>query len=328
MKTIRYIALLLPLLLIMQSAIIAGVAASGIEQVDAKIMAQQVPWGISRVNAPTASAQVDETGIIVAVIDTGLDLNHEDLQGRFAWGYSWYRQGARSFWIFSPWITRAECTATNPGPCNDDHGHGTHVSGTIAAQDNNLGVLGVAPDVSLYVFKALASDGSGSYTAIAEAIVKATEGPDGVAGTTDDADVISMSLGGSSGNSALQNAVNFALSNGVVIVAATGNDGASSPSYPAAYSGVIKVGAVDSSNAIASWSNRGETILAPGVGVLSSTPGNSYDSWSGTSMATPHVAAIAALACAAHPGYSNAQIRQLVEGSADSYGVADANAVV
>ncbi len=301
---------------------------------DATIMAlgpgtpQSVPWGITRINAEAAASQVDESNVIVAIIDTGLDTDHEDLNGKFLWGYSWYRQGARSFFIWAPRITRAECTISNPAPCNDDHGHGTHVAGTVAAQDNSVGVVGVAPQVGLYVFKALASDGSGSYTAISEAIIKATEGPDGIAGTADDADVISMSLGGPSGNSQLQNAVNFALNNGVVVVAATGNDGASSPSYPAAYPGVIKVGAVDSNDNIASWSNRGETILAPGVSVLSTLPGSQYDSWSGTSMATPHVAGVAALAIAAHPTYTNTQIRNLVEGSADAAGIVNALAVV
>ncbi len=288
---------------------------------------QEIPWGISRINADQAQQQVDESGVIVAIIDTGMDMNHEDLQGRFLWGYSYYAQGAAGFWFWPAPITEAECTQADPSPCNDDQGHGTHVAGTIAAQDNDVGVLGVAPDVGFYILKALASDGSGSYTAIAGAIRKATEGPDGVAGTADDADVISMSLGGSQGSPELESAINYALSNGVVVVAATGNDGASSPSYPAAYPGVIKVGAIDSNNNIASFSNRGETILAPGVDVKSTVPGG-YDVYSGTSMATPHVSGVVALAIAAHPDYSADQIRALVEGSADSYGVVDALAVV
>ncbi len=110
-------------------------------------------------------------------------------------------------------------------------------------------------------------------------------------------------------------------------MAATGNDGAASPSYPAAYPGVIKVGAVDSNDNVASFSNRGETILAPGVDVYSTIPGG-YDTFSGTSMATPHVAGVVALAIAAHPTYSADQIRALVEGSADSAGIVNALAVV
>lgn len=280
---------------------------------------QQVPWGISRINAQEAAALVDESGVIVAIIDTGLDFSHPDLAGKFLWGWSFYK-GNRA--------VSKECTPSDPSPCKDGNGHGTHVAGTIAALDNSIGVVGVAPDVSLYIFKGLSDRGSGSYSAIAQSIIKATDGPDGVPGTADDADVISMSLGGPSGTAELENAVNYALSYGVVIVAATGNDGASSPSYPAAYPGVIKVGAVDINNNIPWWSNRGETILAPGVDVLSTWTGGGYNTISGTSMATPHVSGVVALAWAAHPNYSNTQIRNLVEGSADQYGVVNALAVV
>ncbi len=116
--------------------------------------------------------------------------------------------------------------------------------------------------------------------------------------------------------------------NVVVVVPATGDDGASSLSYPAAYFVVKKVDVTDINDNIASWSNRGETILAPGVSILSTLPGSKYDSWSGTSMATPHVSGVAALAIAAHPTYINNQIRALVEGSADSAGVVNALAVI
>ncbi len=289
---------------------------------------QEIPWGISRINADTAQTQVDETGVNVAIIDTGLDMDHEDLGGLFVWGYSYYEQGASGGWFGSAPIVEAECTTANPNPCNDDNNHGTHVAGTIAAQDNTVGVLGVAPDVNLYIFKALDSDGSGAYSAIAGSITKATDGPDGVAGTADDADVISMSLGGSSGTVELENAINYALNNGVVVVAATGNDGASTPSYPAAYPGVIKVGAIDVNNNIASFSNRGEDLFAPGVDVLSSISTGGYDRYDGTSMATPHVAGVVALAWAAHPTYTADQIKQLVISSQDSFGVVDASAVV
>ncbi len=281
---------------------------------------QSIPWGISRINADTAQQTVDESGVKVAILDTGLDFAHEDLQGLFVWGFSWYK-GNRA-------VSATECTPGNTRACEDGQGHGTHVAGTIAAQDNAVGVLGVAPQVSLYILKVLSDRGSGTYTAISEGIITATNGPDGVAGTADDADVISMSLGGSVGTAELETAVNYALNNGVVIVAATGNDGASSPSYPAAYPGVLKVGAMDSSNNIASFSNRGEDIFAPGVDVLSSTPGNNYESWAGTSMATPHVSGVVALAIAAHPGFSSTQIFNLVVGSADAYGMVNAAAVV
>ncbi len=281
---------------------------------------QTIPWGISRINADTAQTAVDETGVNVAVLDTGIDVTHEDLQGLFKWGYSFYL-GNRE-------ISGTECTVDDPSPCDDGHGHGTHVTGTIAAQDNAVGVLGVAVQVNIYSIKVLSDRGSGSYSAIANGLIIATNGPDGVVGTADDADVISMSLGGPSSTTELEAAVNYALDNGVVLVAATGNDGADSPSYPAAYPGVLKVGAIDIDNNIASFSNRGEDVFAPGVDVLSTLPGNDYASWSGTSMATPHVSGVVALAIAAHPTYTSTQIFDLVVGSVDSYKVVDASAVV
>ncbi|MCE7734948.1 MAG: S8 family peptidase [Candidatus Heimdallarchaeota archaeon] len=281
---------------------------------------QTIPWGISRVNGDTAQTTVDESGVNVAILDTGIDVTHEDLQGVFVWGYSFYLKNRE--------ISGAECTIADPSPCNDGHGHGTHVTGTVAAQNNEVGVLGVAPDVDIYTIKVLSDRGSGTYSAISNGIIIATNGPDGLLGTSDDANVISMSLGGSSGTAELEAAINYALDNGVVIVAATGNDGADSPSYPAAYPGVMKIGAIDSDNVIASFSNRGEDVFAPGVDVLSTTPGNSYASWAGTSMATPHAAGVVALAWASHPTYTNQQIFNLVVGTTDSYDVVDASQVV
>jgi subtilisin family serine protease len=268
--------------------------------------AQTTPWGITRVNALPAAALVDESSVKVAIVDTGMDLDHPDLGAFYVWGYDY---------------------VNNDAVPEDDNGHGTHCAGTIAGINNAIGVVGVS-QVKLYICKALNSRGSGTYTQIANAIIGATKGPDGVAGTTDDADVISMSLGGPSTTVELENAVNFALNYGVVVVAATGNEGAAVPSYPAAYPGVIKVGATDSTDAVASFTNQGWTILAPGVSVLSTYLAANYATMSGTSMATPHVAGVCALAWAAHPNYTNIQIRLLVEGSGDAKGIVNALAVV
>lgn len=273
---------------------------------DDEPIAQTVPWGIDRVNAIEAAGMVNMIGIDVAILDTGMDLDHPDLAARYVWGYDLVNDDSLP---------------------DDDAGHGTHCAGTIAGIDNDIGVIGVAPEVDLYIIKVLNRRGSGSYEDIANGIIMATNGPDGVPGNDDDAEVISMSLGGPTGTDELEAAVNYALSYNVVIVCATGNDGADTPSYPAAYNGVIKVGATDSNDAIASFSNRGETILAPGVNIFSTYPGG-YATMSGTSMATPHVAGVVALAWAAHPTYTGVQIKNLVEGSADAAGIVNALAVV
>jgi len=268
--------------------------------------AEVIPWGISRINAIDAANAVVENSVIVAILDTGMDLDHPDLAARYIWGY--------------------DCVNIDTVP-EDDHGHGTHCAGTVAGIDNTIGVIGVAPNVGLYIIKVLNKRGSGTTTQISNGIRMATNGPDGTPGTNDDADVISMSLGG--GYSAdIESAVAYAIAWGVVVVAATGNDGAATPSYPAAYPGVIKVGAVDINNVEATWSNDGETILAPGVSIFSTYLNANYATMSGTSMATPHVAGVCALAIAAHLTYTNVEIRILVEGSADSYGVVNALAVI
>lgn len=269
--------------------------------------AQTIPWGITRINAIQAAAAVDESTAIVAILDTGMDLDHPELADNYIWGYDF---------------------VNNDAIPEDDNGHGTHCAGTIAGIDNEIGVVGVAPNVGLYIIKVLDKRGSGSYAGITAGIYAAVRGPDDVAGTSDDADVISMSLSGPSSDPDMEAAINYALNYDVVVVAATGNDGEDAPRYPAAYPGVIAVGATDINDAIASFSNRGETILAPGVSVFSTYLNAGYATMSGTSMATPHVAGVVALAWAAHSSYSGTQIRLLVEGSADSVGVVNALDVV
>ncbi|WP_457559402.1 S8 family peptidase [Candidatus Harpocratesius sp.] len=268
--------------------------------------AQEIPWGISRINAIEAANAVDESSVIIAILDTGMDLDHPDLAARYVWGYDIVNQD------------------TIP---DDDNGHGTHCAGIIAGIDNDIGVVGVAPNVGLYIIKVLNRRGSGTDQQVADGIIMATNGPDGIPGTSDDADVISMSLGGSYAE-LIENAVAYAISYGVVVVAATGNEYADEPAYPAAYPGVIKVGATDINDVEADFSNDGETILAPGVSIYSTYIGASYATMSGTSMATPHVAGVCALAIAAHPSYSATQIVALVEGSADAAGIVNALFVI
>jgi subtilisin len=260
--------------------------------------AQTIPWGIERVKAPSVCSTTDgsSNGVIqVAILDTGIDYDHPDLAASLAWGVSTLRGRV----------------STKPKDYNDQNGHGTHVAGTIAALNNDIGVVGVAPGVQIYAIRVLDARGSGSYSDIAIGIEQAILGPDGVAdkdgdgiiaGDPDDdaAEVISMSLGGPADDSYLHDMIIQAYNAGIVIVAASGNEGASSPSYPAAYPEVIAVGAIDSNDQIASWSNRQPEVSAPGVDILSTYPDDTYKTLSGTSMATPHVSGVVALIQAAH----------------------------
>ncbi|MEM1768626.1 MAG: S8 family peptidase [Desulfurococcaceae archaeon] len=253
---------------------------------------QEVRWNIQMIYAPNVWYTYDDyvgdaaygyySYLHVAVVDTGIYYSHTDLQGAVVYCIVSLNNGA----IFYK--------GTNLRNCNDPNGHGTHVAGIIAARLNGVGVAGVAPKVRLYAVRVLSASGSGYISDIARGIVESTKGPDGVAGTSDDADVISMSLGGPHSDT-LYNAVKYAYSYGVVLVAAAGNEGADSPSYPAAYPEVIAVGAIDINYNVPSWSNRNPDLVAPGVNILSTYKNNLYAYMSGTSMACPHVSGVVAL---------------------------------
>ncbi|MBE9107797.1 S8 family serine peptidase [Nostoc cf. edaphicum LEGE 07299] len=270
-------------------------------------------WGADMVKAPEVWAQgYTGKGVVVAVVDTGVDYNHEDLTNNI-WtntkeiagngidddgnGYVDDNYG----WNF----------ADKNNNTLDDNGHGTHVSGTIAGENNNYGVTGIAYDAKIMAVKALDSSGSGSYSSISKGIRYAVD---------NGANVINLSLGGgASSNRTLESAINYASSKGVIVVMAAGNDGDSSPDYPARYASKsgIAVGAVDKNNNMPDFSNRSGTnpiayVTAPGVKVYSSVPNNQYATYSGTSMATPHVAGIVALMLSANPNLTDAQVRQIV----------------
>lgn len=218
----------------------------------------------------------------VAVVDTGIDYTHRDLSSAVVWC------------VVSLNATRVFYRGFDLAMCADPNGHGTHVAGIVAARLNNWGVAGVAPKSVLYAVRVLSASGRGYASDIARGIIEAVKGPDGVVGTEDDADVISMSFGGAS-STVLYDAVRYAYSNGAVLVAAAGNSGGSTPVYPAAYPEVIAVGAVDRYYSVPSWSNRNPDVVAPGSGVLSTWPGDRHATASGTSMACPHVSAAVAL---------------------------------
>jgi serine protease len=199
------------------------------------------------VNAPAVWPRTIGAGVRVAVMDTGISMYHPD----------------RGNVVAS--VSFATDSSSAIIPVEDFHGHGTHTSGTIAAADNDIGVVGVAPQADLLIAKVMDNTGSGQDSWLISGIEWAVN---------HNAKVISMSLGSSSDSNALDQACSNAYNAGVLLVAAAGNDNVSTPSYPAAYSSVISVAAVDSSKNRASFSNYGPTIAlaAPGVSVYSTVP--------------------------------------------------------
>lgn len=275
-------------------------------------------WNLNAINAPEAWEQgYTGEGIVVAVLDTGVDYNHTDLNANI-----WVNSGEiagdgidNDSNGYVDDIRGWNFDADNNNPMDRD-GHGTHVAGTIAGEKNSFGVTGVAYNAEIMSVKVLGDDGSGTYTAIAAGIRYAVD---------NGAHVINMSLGGGY-SSAIDAALQYAGQNGVFVVIASGNESASVPSYPARhaneYTHVLSVGAHDSSSDLADFSNRvgnsaAVQVDAPGVNIYSSVPNRSYARFNGTSMATPHVAGLAALALSANPNLSPAELRNLIVDGAD-----------
>lgn len=257
----------------------------------AEVDLKEIPWGVKRVNAYAAWDTSMGQGVKVGIIDTGMDYTHPDLKANYAGGYN-------------------AVEASNPPM--DDNGHGTHVAGIIGAVRDGAGVAGVAPRVSLYAVKVLNAEGSGAYSAIIDGIQWAV---------TNRMDVVNMSLGGPKGSNALKKAVEAAYKAGVTLVMAAGND--SGPvNYPARYPQAIAVAASDSADKIASFSSRGAevAVIAPGVEIYSTYTGGIYKSLSGTSMAAPHVAGLAALAVGAGVK-TPAEVKKALSGAAVSIGL-------
>lgn len=231
--------------------------------------AAEVPWGVNRVNAASAWSVTKGDGVKVAVIDTGIDCNHPDLKANCAGGYN---------------------ALDSKKPPMDDNEHGTHVAGTIAGVLNGKGVVGVAPNARLYAVKVLDKDGAGGLSSIIKGLIWCGNNK---------MDVANMSLGAPMGTIFMRAALKYATVRGVAVFAAAGNDGGS-VNYPGAYPEAITVSALGPNESIAKFSSRGNQVafIAPGVDVKSTVPGGRYDSYSGTSMATPHVAGLGALAVA------------------------------
>lgn len=237
-----------------------------------------IPYGVKMHQAPFIWGQGEEgEGIVVAVLDTGCDIHHDDLKHNII--------GGRNF--------TSEGTPTN---YEDKNGHGTHCAGTIGA---NGRIKGVAPKCKLLIGKVLDRTGGGSYYGIIEGVKWATNwrGANG-----ERVRVISMSLGGSDKDIKLEKAILDACAKGILVVVASGNEGDGDAStfeygYPALINECITVGACDEQKKIAHFSNEHleVDVVGAGVQVLSTYPTNTYSSVSGTSMATPHIAGILAL---------------------------------
>ncbi|MEH2092962.1 CARDB domain-containing protein [Nostoc sp.] len=280
-------------------------------------------WGADAIKAPEVWAKgYTGQGVIVAVIDTGVDYNHPDLNANI-WKNTKEIAGNGKDDDGNGYIDDVNgwnFVGNNNNPL-DDEGHGTHVSGTIAAVKNNFGVTGIAYNAKIMPVKVLGSDGQGSSSAIAKGIRYAVD---------NGANVINLSLGGSA-NSDEQSAIQYAASKGVFVVSAAGNDGGTAPIYPARYADQwgLAVGAVSYNRTLADFSNRAGTtplayVTAPGayltgdddgylgIGIYSTLPGNKYGFEDGTSMAAPHVAGVIALMLSAKKGLTNAQVRQIV----------------
>jgi len=266
-----------------------------------------IPWGINRIHAPDAWPTSTGVGVQVAVLDTGVDRDHEDLN--VTWGISVV--GDKESTVYRDW--------------KDRNGHGTHVSGTIAALYNGIGVVGVGYSIEIYGIKVLDNSGFGTYEDAADGIYWAMKGPDGIMGTDDDAEVISMSFGGTSYESVIYDAVVAAYNAGIVLVGAAGNSG-EEVIYPAAFAEVIAVGAIDEEDNVPSWSSRGPELelVAPGVNVLSTVPNNRYEYYSGTSMACPHVSGTVGLMVSIYLAkgqtYNVETIRDILHDTADDLG--------
>ena len=231
-------------------------------------------WGLDAIGAGAAWGVTRGAGVVVAVVDTGV-AEAPDLAGRLLPGWNA--------------IARSDDAA-------DDNGHGTHVAGTVAeVEGNGLAESGVAPEASILPVKVLDSTGSGSDVDVAAGIVWAAD---------HGARIVNLSLGGGEASTVLADGVIYARSKGVLIVAAAGNDGGA-VGVPARLAGVLAVGAIDANQVRAPFSAGGRALdlVAPGVGILQQTldgvGGYADRSWSGTSMASPHVAGVAALALAA-----------------------------
>ncbi|MCM3602458.1 S8 family serine peptidase [Robertmurraya korlensis] len=285
----------------------------------------QTPWGIQAIyNDSSVQKTSGGAGVKVAVLDTGVYTSHIDLAGS--------AEQCKDF-------TQTKSPLVN-GSCSDRNGHGTHVAGTVLAHGGNdgLGIYGVAPEADLWAYKVLNDRGSGYSDDIAGAIRHAAD----EATRTGSKVIISMSLGSSSKDTMIANAVDYAYSKGLLVVAAAGNSGSASNTigYPGALVNAVAVAALENvqqngTYRVADFSSRGNPntdgdfviqerdveVSAPGAAIESTWYNGGYNTISGTSMATPHVSGLAAKIWAANPSLSHTQLRSELQNRAKSYDI-------
>jgi subtilisin len=256
---------------------------------------ESLPWGVDRIDADLVHPYFTGRGVRVAILDTGIDYHHPDLDDNY--------KGGHDFVNF------------DDDPM-DDHYHGTVVAGIVAAEMNGLGVVGVAPEAHLYGVKVLDRRGQGFVSSVVAGIDWAID---------NNMQIISMSLGGARSH-AMQEACQGGYDAGLLLVAAAGNSGPargrSTVGYPAAYDTVIAVSATQEDDELAWFSSTGPEveIAAPGVDIFSTAPDSQYRYMSGTSSACPHVTGVAALLFSAYPMLTNGEVRELLGQYAEDLG--------
>ncbi|MCI5168303.1 MAG: hypothetical protein D3903_19985, partial [Candidatus Electrothrix sp. GM3_4] len=255
-------------------------------------------WGVKRIGAGTVHDEGNKGyGVRVGILDTGIDTDHPDLNYDSSCSYSF----------------------VDGETLEDGHGHGTHTAGTVAALNNDTGVVGVAPEVTLCIYKVLNNGGGGSYSDVIAALEQAVA--DGV-------QITNNSYGSSSDpGSIVKAAFDNAYAAGVLNVGASGNDGNAAGTgdnciFPARWDSVIATAATTQSDTRASFSSTCPEVevTAPGYMILSTVPGGGYGYMSGTSMASPHAAGTAALVLAANPGWTNDEVRLQLQDTATDLG--------
>jgi subtilisin family serine protease len=275
-------------------------------------------WGLTKIGCPDAwDATTGDPAVVVAVVDTGVDLSHPELEPKLLAGQNLvdFPAGAESI---EGWVLEGDFAGVDSNP-QDDVGHGTHVAGTICCASNNgVGVAGVSWDVRLLPVRVLVRarelatgriSGIGSSANIAAGIRWATD---------NGAKIINMSLGGYQETTVEREAVEYATSMGVVVIAAMGNDSVTQAHYPSAFDRVIAVAATDAQDKRAPFSNMGSwvDVAAPGVGIQSTYWASTYASLSGTSMATPHVSGVAALVLSQNGGLNAEEVAEILRETA------------